>query len=198
MGKLFVYLRYFKKEVILGPIFKLTEAIFELMIPLVMASIIDKGVKNSDLPYVFEMGILIIILGLIGLACALTCQYFAARASQGTGTLLRDELFAHIQTLSHEELDQLGTPSLITRLTNDVNQLQLAVAMLIRLAIRVPFLILGSALMAMLLDLKLSLIFFLVIPIVTLTIYMIMSKSIPYYKVIQKNLIKYHFLQESI
>lgn len=188
MFKLVRYLKPFKKEVILGPIFKLTEAIFELIVPLVMARIIDIGVKNSDLNYVLKMGLVMILLGVIGLSCALTCQYFAAKASQGFGTIVRNDLFSHINTLSHAEIDQIGTPSLITRLTNDVNQLQLAVAMLIRLAVRVPFLIIGSAVMAMMLDIKLSLIFFIVIPIITLTIYLIMSKSIPYYRVIQAKL----------
>ena len=188
MFKLVRYLKPFKKEVILGPIFKLTEAIFELIVPLVMARIIDIGVKNSDLNYVLKMGLVMILLGVIGLSCALTCQYFAAKASQGFGTIVRNDLFSHINALSHAEIDQIGTPSLITRLTNDVNQLQLAVAMLIRLAVRVPFLIIGSAVMAMMLDIKLSLIFFIVIPIITLTIYLIMSKSIPYYRVIQAKL----------
>lgn len=190
MFKLVRYLKSFKKEVILGPIFKLTEAIFELIVPLVMARIIDIGVKNGDLNYVLKMGLVMILLGIIGLSCALTCQYFAAKASQGFGTIVRNDLFKHINTLSHAEIDQIGTPSLITRLTNDVNQLQLAVAMLIRLAVRVPFLIIGSAVMAMMLDIKLSLIFFMVIPILTLTIYLIMSKSVPYYRVIQAKLDK--------
>lgn len=190
MFKLVRYLKSFKKEVILGPIFKLTEAIFELIVPLVMARIIDIGVKNGDLNYVLKMGLVMILLGIIGLSCALTCQYFAAKASQGFGTIVRNDLFKHINTLSHAEIDQIGTPSLITRLTNDVNQLQLAVAMLIRLAVRVPFLIIGSAVMAMMLDIKLSLIFFMVIPILTLTIYLIMSKSVPYYRIIQAKLDK--------
>lgn len=190
MFKLVRYLKTFKKEVILGPIFKLTEAIFELIVPLVMARIIDVGVKNGDLNYVLKMGLVMILLGIVGLSCALTCQYFAAKASQGFGTIVRNNLFKHINTLSHAEIDQIGTPSLITRLTNDVNQLQLAVAMLIRLAVRVPFLIIGSAVMAMMLDIKLSLIFFMVIPILALTIYLIMSKSVPYYRVIQAKLDK--------
>lgn len=188
MIKLIRYLKVFKKEVILGPIFKLTEAIFEVIVPLVMARIIDIGIGNKDLPYVLKMGGIMVLLGITGLVCALICQYFAAKASQGVGTLMRNELFTHINTLSHTELDRIGAPSLITRLTNDVNQLQLAVAMLIRLAVRVPFLIIGSFIMAMMLDVKLSLIFIVVIPIIAVIIYCVMSRSIPYYKKIQAKL----------
>ena len=125
------FLRGFRREVILGPIFKLIEAVFELIVPLVMAKIIDIGVKNADAGYIWRMGALMVGLGLIGLGCSLTCQYFAARASQGYGTVVRNALYAHINGLSHREIDRLGTASLVTRMTNDVNQLQLAVAMLI-------------------------------------------------------------------
>ena len=141
MKKLARYLRHFKKEVILGPFFKLLEAIFELIVPLVMAKIIDVGVKNGDTQYVLIMGGVMVVLGIAGLGFALICQYFAARASQGVGTLLRNDLFAHILSLSHGEVDKFGTHSLITRITNDINQIQLAVAMLIRLVVRAPFLL---------------------------------------------------------
>lgn len=190
MFKLIPYLKDFKKECFLGPLFKLLEAILELIVPLVMAKIIDIGVKSYDTSYIIKMGILIIILGIVGLGSALVCQYFAAKASQGFGTKLRNELFHHINSLSHSEIDNIGTPSLITRIINDVNQLQVAVAMAIRLGVRAPFIILGSAIMAMFINLKLSLIFFLSIPLIVLTLYLVMGKSIPLYRVIQKKLDK--------
>ena len=190
MFKLIPYLKDFKKECFLGPLFKLLEAILELIVPLVMAKIIDIGVKSYDTSYIIKMGILIIILGIVGLGSALVCQYFAAKASQGFGTKLRNELFRHINSLSHSEIDNIGTPSLITRIINDVNQLQVAVAMAIRLGVRAPFIILGSAIMAMFINLKLSLIFFLSIPLIVLTLYLVMGKSIPLYSVIQKKLDK--------
>lgn len=190
MFKLIPYLKDFKKECFLGPLFKLLEAILELIVPLVMAKIIDIGVKSYDTSYIIKMGILIIILGIVGLGSALVCQYFAAKASQGFGTKLRNELFRHINSLSHSEIDNIGTPSLITRIINDVNQLQVAVAMAIRLGVRAPFIILGSAIMAMFINLKLSLIFFLSIPLIVLTLYLVMGKSIPLYRVIQKKLDK--------
>ena len=190
MFKLIPYLKDFKKECFLGPLFKLLEAILELIVPLVMAKIIDIGVKSYDTSYIIKMGILIIILGIVGLGSALVCQYFAAKASQGFGTKLRNELFHHINSLSHSEIDNIGTPSLITRIINDVNQLQVAVAMAIRLGVRAPFIILGSAIMAMFINLKLSLIFFLSIPLIVLTLYLVMGKAIPLYRVIQKKLDK--------
>ncbi len=190
MFKLIPYLKDFKKECFLGPLFKLLEAILELIVPLVMAKIIDIGVKSYDTSYIIKMGILIIILGIVGLGSALVCQYFAAKASQGFGTKLRNELFHHINSLSHSEIDNIGTPSLITRIINDVNQLQVAVAMAIRLGVRAPFIILGSAIMAMFINLKLSLIFFLSIPLIVLTLYLVMGKAIPLYRIIQKKLDK--------
>lgn len=190
MFKLIPYLKDFKKECFLGPLFKLLEAILELIVPLVMAKIIDIGVKSYDTSYIIKMGILIIILGIVGLGSALVCQYFAAKASQGFGTKLRNELFHHINSLSQSEIDNIGTPSLITRIINDVNQLQVAVAMAIRLGVRAPFIILGSAIMAMFINLKLSLIFFLSIPLIVLTLYLVMGKAVPLYRVIQKKLDK--------
>lgn len=182
------FLKPFKKEVTLGPVFKLIEAIFELIVPLVMAKIIDTGIKNADLPYILRMGGIMVLLGVVGLCCALTCQFFAARASQGFGTILRDSLFEKVNSLSHAELDLLGTASLITRITNDVNQLQVAVAMLIRLVIRAPFLVIGATAMAILLDVKLSLVFLAAAPLVALTLYLVMSRSVPFYRTIQKKL----------
>lgn len=188
MTKLLKYLKPFRTSVIVGPIFKLTEAIFELLVPLVMAGIIDKGIHGNNRSYILTMGGVLVILGVVGLACALICQYLAAKASQGFGTVLRDKLFAHINTFSHKELDRFGTPSLITRITNDVNQLQLAVAMLIRLVVRAPFLVIGATIMAIGIDWKLSLIFLVIIPLVALTLYIIMNRSIPFYRTIQKKL----------
>lgn len=182
------YLKGFRKEVLLGPCFKLTEAIFELIVPLVMAQIIDVGIGTGNRAYVLKMGGVMVLLGVVGLCCALTCQYFAARASQGFGTVVRNDLFRHINSLSHSEVDLIGTPSLITRIVNDVNQLQVAVAMLIRLVVRAPFLVIGSTVMAMLLDWKLSCIFLIAAPLVAVTLYLVMSRSIPFYRVIQKKL----------
>lgn len=182
------FLKQFKKEVLIGPVFKLTEAVFELIVPLVMAQIIDIGIANGDRGYVLRMGGVMVLLGLVGLGCALICQYCAARASQGFGTVLRSEMFRHINTLSHGEIDQIGTPSLITRITNDVNQLQLAVAMLIRLVVRAPFLVIGATVMALLLDWKLACIFFVAAPLMALVLYLVMSRSIPFYRIIQKKL----------
>lgn len=190
MLRLFKYLRYYKFEITFGPIFKLLEAVFELIVPLVMASIIDEGIKNGDKGLVLQKGGIILLLGVAGLIFALICQYSASKASQGFGTRVRNELFVHINTLSHADLDQLGTNKLITVITNDVNQMQLAVAMLIRLVVRAPFLVVGAAVMAMLLDLQLSLIFFAVALIIAFLLYAIMKKSIPFYQGRQKVLDK--------
>ena len=186
MFKLACYLKGFRKEVILGPLFKLTEAIFELIVPLVMARIIDVGIRGKNQSYILQMGGVLVLLGVTGLLCALICQYLAAKASQGVGTGLRNDLFRHINRLSYAEIDQIGTPSLITRLINDVNQIQLAVAMLIRLVVRAPFLVIGSTIMAMTIDLQLSLIFLAAAPLIAGTIYFIMSRSIPFYRITQK------------
>ena len=181
MFKLARFLKPYKKQVIAGPIFKLIEAVFELIVPLVMANIIDIGVKNNDGPYIWRMGGLLLLLGVVGLCSTLVCQYFASIASQGFGTELRNKLFRHINTFSYAEVDKFGTPSLITRLTNDVNQMQQAVAMLIRLVIRAPFLAAGAIVMAMLLDLKMSLIFLVAAPFLAGVIFLVMNRSIPFY-----------------
>ena len=182
------YLKPFKKQVILGPVFKIIEAIFELIMPLLMAKIIDYGVKSGDVGYVLKMGGLILGASIVCLGSTLVCQYFAAKASQGYGTLVRRELYAHINRLSHAELDRFGTASLSTRLINDVNQLQLAVAMLIRLVVRAPFLAIGAVIMAMLLDLKLSVVFLAATPLIVLTLAVITAKSVPYFKKMQGKL----------
>lgn len=184
------YLKDFKKELIIGPTFKLIEAIFELSVPLVMAKIIDVGVKNNDIDYVIQMGGLMVLLGVLGMFCALICQNLAAKASQGYGTVVRNEVFEHITKLSPQEIEKIGTSSLITRMTTDINQLQLAVAMLIRLVIRAPFLIIGSTIIAFFIDFKLALIFLLATPFIFSTLTTIMAKSIPLYKDVQKNLDK--------
>lgn len=183
------YLGSVKQYIIIGQTSKLIEAIFEVIVPLIMAAIVDNGIKgNMGKGYVYKMGGVLILLGVLGLCFALICQYLASKASQSVGTVMRNDMFRHINSLSHAELDRLGTPSLITRLTNDINQVQQAVAMFIRLVVRAPFIVIGSAIMAMSIDLKLSVIFVIIIPLVVLVLYLIMSRSIKYYKVIQKKL----------
>ena len=191
MRKLVRYLKNYKLNLTLGPLAKLTEAIFELIVPLVMSDIIDNGIDgDGGLEYVLSHGAIMVALGVLGLACALTCQYLAAKCSQGFGTELRNDLFRHINTLSFKELDRFGTPSIVNRLSSDVNQLQYMVAMLIRLVIRAPFLVIGAAVMAMTINLKLSLIFIAAAPLIAVVLYFIMSRSIPLYKNVQQKLDK--------
>ncbi len=190
MRKLARYLKYYKKEVIVGPFFKLLEAIFELIVPLVMASIIDIGIREGNKTFIMQRGGILILLAFMGLIFALICQYSAARASQGVGTMLRNDLYSHVNSLSHGEIDKLGTNYISTVITNDVNQIQLSVAMLIRLLVRAPFLVIGATVMAMILDLKLSLVFIVVAPLVAAVLYIIMRKSVPYYNARQKSLDK--------
>lgn len=191
MRKLVRYLKNYKLNLTLGPLAKLTEAIFELIVPLVMSDIIDNGIDgDGGLEYVLTHGAIMVALGVMGLACALTCQYLAAKCSQGFGTELRNDLFRHINTLSFKELDKFGTPSIVNRLSSDVNQLQYMVAMLIRLVIRAPFLVIGAAVMAMTINLKLSLIFIAAAPLIAVVLYFIMSRSIPLYKNVQQKLDK--------
>ena len=191
MRKLVKYLKNYKLNLTLGPLAKLTEAIFELIVPLVMSDIIDNGIDgDGGIEYVLSHGAIMVALGVLGLACALTCQYLAAKCSQGFGTELRNDLFRHINTLSFKELDKFGTPSIVNRLSSDVNQLQYMVAMLIRLVIRAPFLVIGAAVMAMTINLKLSLIFIAAAPLIAVVLYFIMSRSIPLYKNVQQKLDK--------
>lgn len=190
MFKLRRFLKDYKKECIIGPLCKLFEAILELFVPMVMADIIDVGVKNGDGDYVLKMGGVMVMLGVVGLLSALVCQYLASRASQGVGTKIRRELFTHINSLSHAELDKIGTPSLITRITNDVNQVQQSVAMGIRLLTRAPFIVIGALIMSMTINLKMSIIFFTAAVLIGITLYLIMTKSIPIYSSIQKKLDK--------
>ena len=190
MFKLRRFLKDYKKECIIGPLCKLFEAILELFVPMVMADIIDVGVKNSDGGYVLKMGGVMVLLGVVGLMSALVCQYLASKASQGVGTKIRRELFAHINSLSHAELDKLGTPSLITRITNDVNQVQQSVAMGIRLLTRAPFIVIGTLIMSMTINLQMSIIFFIAAVLIGITLYLVMTRSIPIYSAIQKKLDK--------
>ena len=191
MRKLVRYLKNYKLNLTLGPLAKLTEAIFELIVPLVMSDIIDNGIDgDGGIEYVLTHGAIMVALGVMGLACALTCQYLAAKCSQGFGTELRNDLFRHINTLSFKELDKFGTPSIVNRLSSDVNQLQYMVAMLIRLVIRAPFLVIGAAVMAMMINLKLSLIFIAAAPLIAVALYFIMSRSIPLYRTVQQKLDK--------
>ncbi|MBK1809102.1 ABC transporter ATP-binding protein [Clostridium sp. YIM B02505] len=188
MFKLIPFLKNYKKNVFLGQFFKLLEAIFELMIPTIMALVIDNGVKNRDVSYIIKMGALMLLIATLGVIFAFTCQYFASIASQGFGTVVRDAIFKHIGTFSHAEIDSFGTASLINRTTNDVNQLQVAVAMWIRLVVRAPFLCIGGIVMAMLLDLKLSIVILIILPVFALVLFLVMRKSIPLYKKVQGKL----------
>lgn len=188
MLKLRRFLKDYKAHLVVGPLCKLIEAVFELIVPLVMASIIDVGVLNKDMDYIFRMGGLMVLLGAIGLCSALVCQKIASVVSQGFGTKLRSALFRHINTLSFGELDKIGTPSLITRMTNDINQMQAAVAMLIRLVIRAPFLVIGAMVMSFTVNAKLALIFVAAAPVIAVILYLVMSRSVPFFKLIQKKL----------
>lgn len=190
MFKLRRFLKDYKKECIIGPLCKLFEAILELLVPIVMASIIDDGVRTGDTAYVFKMGGLMVLLAVVGFCSALVCQYLASKASQGVGTKIRRELFAHINSLSHAELDKLGTPSLITRITNDTNQVQQSVAMGIRLLTRAPFIVIGAIIMSMTINLKMSVIFIIATILIGITLYIVMSRSIPIFSAIQKKLDK--------
>ena len=188
MFRLRRFLKDYKLQLTIGPLCKLIEAIFELLIPLITADIIDNGVRYGDVSYVLQKGGLMVLLGALGLGFALVCQKSASIASQGFGTKVRNALFRHINTLSHNELDKIGTPSLITRMTNDINRLQLAVAMLIRLVIRAPFLVIGALIMAMTIDLRMSLIFFGAAILIGLVLFLVMNRSVPFYKAMQKKL----------
>ena len=188
MFRFLPYLKKYRIYVILGPIFKLIEAVFELIVPIVTSLIIDKGVRQGDLTYVWHMGGVLIGLGAVGLGSALICQKFASIASLGFGTAVRNQMYEKINTFSHAEIDRFGTPSLITRITNDVNQLQQAVALLIRLVIRAPFLAIGAVIAAMLIDWKSGLILLVATPVIALILYMVMSRSVPFYKKAQKKL----------
>lgn len=191
MKFLWKYIKPYKKYTVVGPIFKLTEAVLELLVPTIMADyLIDIGVKNSDMGYILKIGLIMVVLAALGLMCALVCQYSAAIASQGTGTALRNSIFKHINTLSFKELDKFGTGTLLNRITSDVNTIQQAVAMTIRIAIRAPFICIGSVIMAAFINFKLSLYIFATLPILALIIFLIMRKTIPLYRKVQEKLDK--------
>ena len=180
----------YKKESILGPLFKLLEASFELIVPLVMAAIIDTGVANADRPYIMKMSLVLFLLALIGLTCAITAQYFAAKAAVGCATGLRHALFEHIETLSFTEMDTVGTSTLITRMTSDVNQVQNGVNLVLRLFLRSPFIVFGAMVMAFTIDVKAALVFVVTIPLLSVVVFGIMLVSIPLYKKVQAALDK--------
>lgn len=188
MRKLLIYLKDYKKESVLAPLFKMLEAIFELFVPLVMSAVIDVGIKNSDKPYIIRMCLVLVALGIIGLACSITAQYFAAKAACGFATKLRHSLFDHIQSLSFSEMDTIGTSTLITRMTSDINQVQNGVNMTLRLFLRSPFVVFGSMIMAFTISVKAALIFVIAIPLLSAVVFGIMYMSIPLYKNVQSNL----------
>ena len=190
MRSLLKYLKDYKKESILAPVFKMLEASFELFVPLVMAAIIDTGIANHDKGYIFRMGGVLVALGLIGLACSVTAQFFSAKAAVGFATKLRHALFSHIQGLSYAELDTLGTNTLITRMTSDVNQLQSGVNLTLRLLLRSPFIVFGAMIMAFTVDVKAALIFVVAIPLLSIVVFGIMIVSLPLYKKVQAALDK--------
>ncbi len=188
MKKLLIYMKDYKKEAVLGPLFKLTEASFELFVPLVVAAIIDKGIASMDKPYIIKMGLLLFALAVIGLTCAITAQYFAAKASVGFAAKLRSALFKHIQSLSFSELDSNGTSSFITRMTSDVNQVQSGVNLFLRLLLRSPFIVFGAMIMVFTVDAKAALIFVVAIPLMAVVVFGVMAVSIPLYRKVQEGL----------
>lgn len=188
MRRLLIYLKGYYREAVLAPLFKMLEASFELAVPLVMANIIDVGIGNQDESYIWKMCAVMILLGVVGLLCSVTAQYFSARAAMGFSTALRRSLFSHIQTFSYRELDLLGTPTLITRITNDVNQAQTGVNLVLRLFLRSPFIVVGAVIMAFTIDVKIALIFVVAVPLISLVIYLIMRLTVPIYKKVQSYL----------
>lgn len=182
------YIKPYRFQALTGFIFKMIEAFFELLVPLVVADIIDNGIAHQDQAYIWKMGGALFLLAITGYCCALVCQYFASKTSQGFGTYLRNDMYKSINAYDYEHIDEIGTPSLITRMTNDVNQLQVAVAMAIRLVSRSPFLIIGSLIMAFRINVQMALIFLISAPLLALCIYLVMSRSLPLYMRIQKQL----------
>lgn len=188
MFKITSYLKEYKKESITAPLFKMLEACFELFVPLVMAAIVDTGIRNQDSAYIWKMGAVLVLLGIIGLTCSLTAQYFAAKASVNFGKSVRRDLFAHINSFSYTELDELGTSTLITRMTNDINQMQSGVNMFLRLFLRSPFIVVGAMIMAFTVDVRAALVFVVAIPLLSVVVFGIMFYSIPLYRKVQKAL----------
>lgn len=188
MIQLLRYAKDYRKQIILGPVFKFLEAVFELILPLLMASLIDNGLKMNNREVIINMGIWMIVMSVIGLICAIICQYYSSIASQGFGTELRNQLIKKINSFSHSELNHFGTDTLITRMTNDINQLQLALAMVIRLLIRAPFLSIGSVVMAFVIDWQVGLFFLALLPVFSVILYFIIRKTIPLYQKVQEKL----------
>lgn len=188
MIRLLNYAKDYRKQIILGPFFKFLEAVFELFLPLLMARLVDQGIRANDAGEVWRMMAAMLALSVVGLICAVICQYFASVASQGFGTELRNQLMAKINQLSHRELNTFGTDTLITRTTNDINQLQLALAMLIRLVVRAPFLSVGAVIMAFVIDWQAGLVFLITLPVFCLVLFFIIRSTVPLYKKVQQTL----------
>ncbi len=188
MKRLLRYLSNNKAQSVIAPLFKFIEAIFELLVPIIMADIIDVGVATGDKDYIIKRGLVLVLFGVLGLACALTAQYFAAKASFGFGTALRSDLYRHFTGLSYAEVDKIGASTLINRLISDINLAQSAVNMFLRLFMRAPFIVIGSVIMALTINVKLTLIFLVATPLLALAIFFIMNRSLPMYKKIQKDL----------
>lgn len=185
---LLIYLKDYKKESIIGPLFKLLEATFELIVPVIMAHIIDIGIKNQDTLYIWKMGAVLVIFGILGLTCSLLAQYFAAKAAVGFGTALRHDLFWHIENLSHAEVDKAGSSTLVVRMTSDVNQVQSGVNLVLRLFLRSPFIVVGALVMAFTINWKAAMVFVVTVPLLAFVIYGIMVITIPLYKKVQREL----------
>ena len=181
MRRLFRYLKGYEKETVIAPLFKMLEACFELLVPLVVAHIVDEGIQNADLPFIWRQCGLLVLLAVVGMASSLTAQYFAAKSALGFGTALRRDLFAHINTLSHTELDRMGTPTLVTRMTSDVNQVQNGLNMTLRLLLRSPFIVIGAILMALTISPVLTLWFLGITAVISLVIWAIMRATVPIY-----------------
>ena len=190
MKALLIYLRNYKKETVLAPLFKLLEASFELLVPLVMAAVIDNGIANNDKPYVVRMCLIMVALGIIGLVCSITAQYFSAKAATGFATELRKSLFSHIQNFSYTKMDTIGTSTLITRMTSDVNQVQSGVNLVLRLFLRSPFIVVGAMVMAFTVDVRGALVFVVTIPLLSVVVFGIMLITMPLYKKVQADLDK--------
>lgn len=182
------YAKNYRKQMILGPVFKFLEAVFELILPLLMAVLVDEGIQKNNWSTVLSMTFWMVVMSVVGLACAMICQYYASFASQGFGTELRNQLMKKINQLSHQELNRFGTDTLITRTTNDINQMQLALAMLIRLVVRAPFLSVGAVIMSFYIDWQIGLIFLLVLPLFCIVLFFIIGKSVPLYRSVQNQL----------
>ena len=188
MKRLIMYLKDYKKESILAPLFKLLEAFFELMVPLVMANIIDYGISNRNMGYIGKMGLLLLLLGVVGLASSITAQFFAAKAAVGFSTKLRQALFDHIEDLSFTDIDKAGTSTMITRMTSDVNQVQSGINMTLRLFLRSPIIVFGAMIMAFTIDVKCALVFVVAIPLLSVVVFGIILSTIPMYKKVQSKL----------